>query len=92
MHDAPLPPITPLPSISTLADPILALDLNSDGVLLLIVGGVVTLIVLIRSVAGILRTNARERSRREIAAFIAEGSMTPEQGERLMRAGESKDA
>ncbi|MEM8835535.1 MAG: hypothetical protein AAGD00_06925 [Planctomycetota bacterium] len=33
-------------------------------------------------------TNARERSRREIAAYIAEGSMTPEQGERLMNAGD----
>lgn len=27
-----------------------------------------------------------EESRREIAAYIAEGSMTPEQGERLMKA------
>ncbi len=30
----------------------------------------------------------REQSRREIAAYIAEGTMTPEQGERLMSAGE----
>ncbi len=30
----------------------------------------------------------REESRREIAAYIAEGSMTAEQGERLMQAGE----
>ncbi len=29
----------------------------------------------------------REISRREIAAYVAEGSMTPEQGERLMNAG-----
>lgn len=29
---------------------------------------------------------ARERSRREIAAYIAEGSMTPEQGQKLMAA------
>lgn len=29
----------------------------------------------------------REKSRREIAAYIAEGSMTPEQGENLMAAG-----
>ncbi len=28
-----------------------------------------------------------ERSRREIAAYIAEGSMTPEEGERLLNAG-----
>lgn len=44
-------------------------------------------IVLIRSLAGVIVGVARERTRREIAAFIAEGSMTPEQGERLMKAG-----
>jgi len=65
---------------------------NSDFGALLIIGTAIVAIVLIRSVAGILRTHARERSRREIAAFIAEGSMTPEQGERLMRAGETKES
>ena len=34
-----------------------------------------------------VRSSARERTKREIAAYIAEGSMTPEQGERLMKAG-----
>jgi hypothetical protein len=48
-------------------------------------------IVAFNVVAGVLKTNARERSRREIAAYIAEGSMTPEQGERLMRAGKGGD-
>jgi hypothetical protein len=33
-------------------------------------------------------TYQREKSRREIAAYIAEGAMTPEQGERLMQSGE----
>lgn len=35
------------------------------------------------------RATAREReqTRREIAAYVAEGSMTPEEGERLLRAG-----
>lgn len=66
--------------------------LEGDIGMLGIIGGVTVIIVLIRSVAGILKTHARERSRREIAAFIAEGSMTPEQGERLMRAGESKES
>jgi len=36
-------------------------------------------------------TRSRERTRREIAAYVAEGSMTPEQGERLMSAGASDD-
>lgn len=38
-----------------------------------------------------VRTLAREKSRREIAAYIAEGSMTPEHGERLMKAGEQPE-
>ena len=57
---------------------------------LVMMGGAVV-IVAINVVAGVLKTNARERSRREIAAYIAEGSMTPEQGERLMRAGKGGD-
>lgn len=32
-------------------------------------------------------TREREQSRREIAAYVAEGSMTPEQGEKLIAAG-----
>lgn len=37
----------------------------------------------------IVVSRARERTRREIAAYIAEGSMSPEQGERLMNAGKN---
>lgn len=47
-------------------------------------------IVALRTAAGVVKSVSRERSRREIAAFIAEGSMTPEQGERLMKAGQDK--
>ncbi len=43
-----------------------------------------------KSLTAIITNAARERSRREIAAYIAEGSMSAEQGERLMRA-EAKD-
>lgn len=32
-------------------------------------------------------TREREETRREVAAYVAEGSMTPEQAERLLRAG-----
>lgn len=39
----------------------------------------------------IIVVSARERTRREIAAYIAEGSMTPDQGERLMRANPASD-
>lgn len=43
-----------------------------------------------RTVTKIAQTNSKERTRREIAAYIAEGSMTPEQGERLLAAGGQK--
>jgi len=48
---------------------------------------------LIRALTSILTTQSKERSRREIAAYVAEGSLSPEQGERLVRAdvsGESR--
>ena len=50
----------------------------------------IVVIVALQTVAGVVKSVSRERSRREIAAFIAEGSMTPEQGERLMKAGQDK--
>lgn len=52
-----------------------------------LVGTGIVLIVTIRTIASVITSVARERTRREIAAFIAEGSITPEQGERLMKAG-----
>ena len=55
-------------------------------VVVLVIGVVVLLGSLIRAVTSVLTTNSREKSRREIAAYIAEGSITPEQGERLIRA------
>lgn len=36
-------------------------------------------------------TREREQSRREIAAYVAEGSMSPADGERLIAAGVKRD-
>ncbi len=47
---------------------------------------------LIRAGTHIVTNNSRERSRREIAAYIAEGSLSPEQGERLLRADVSSSS
>jgi hypothetical protein len=65
----------------------LASKLLRDDVLIpvLVFSGVI-IIMLLKTVASVLKTFARERSRREIAAFIAEGTMSPEQGEKLMKA------
>ncbi|GIK20531.1 MAG: hypothetical protein DYG93_13370 [Leptolyngbya sp. PLA2] len=60
-------------------------------VFVFVVGGAVGIVAIIfGTVSSMVRSTAREASRREIAAYIAEGSMTPEQGERLMKAGEPK--
>jgi hypothetical protein len=63
---------------------------NDDNVQAMIWASFVIVIVGIVATARTIRSVARERTRREIAAFIAEGSMTPEQGERLMKSGRNE--
>jgi DNA-binding LacI/PurR family transcriptional regulator len=46
--------------------------------------------MVISAVTRVLTTASRERTRREIAAYVAEGSMTPEQAERMLKAGQSR--
>ena len=58
-----------------------------DGNLFWIVGGLIAIVAIVfGTLSGAIKSVARERTRREIAAYIAEGSMSPEQGEKLMRA------
>lgn len=54
--------------------------------LVAICGGFVVAIIAIifGAIQRMTVTNERQKSLREIAAYIAEGSMTPEQGERLL--------
>jgi hypothetical protein len=47
--------------------------------------------IVVHNVVRMHRTSERERTRREIAAYVAEGTMTPEHGERLMAAGEKPE-
>ena len=42
--------------------------------------------MVLRAFTTMITSFSRERTRREIAAYIAEGSLTPEQGERLLKA------
>ncbi len=43
--------------------------------------------IVFASIKGIVSSRALEESRRELAAYVAEGSMTPEDAERLLKAG-----
>lgn len=47
--------------------------------------------IIARAITTIATSASRERSRREIAAYVAEGSISPEQGERLIRADVNSD-
>lgn len=51
------------------------------------------LVAITAIIAGSVRRHTqireREKSRREIAAYVAEGSMTPAEGERLLNAGKT---
>jgi hypothetical protein len=49
----------------------------------MITGGIVVITV-VKSFFRMVSSLAHERTRREIAAYIAEGSMTPEQGQRIL--------
>lgn len=45
------------------------------------------LVVIVGNLAHkMMRSRSREQTKREIAAYVAEGSMTPEEGERLIKA------
>ena len=56
------------------------------------VGGVVVVIAIaFDTMQKVLTTRQREQTRREVAAYVAEGSMTPDDAERILRAGRKRD-
>ncbi len=57
----------------------------------LVIAGSITIVSVSKSITGMIARLAHERTRREVAAYIAEGSMSPEQGERLLAAGRKND-
>jgi len=67
------------------------LDEHFRLVLILGILGFFVITAVVRAVTSMYTTHCRERSRREIAAYIAEGTISPEQGERLMKANVSGD-
>lgn len=64
--------------------------LDEDVFLFLVLGIVGIVAIIFGTVSSMVKSTAREKTRREIAAYIAEGSMTPEQGEKLLKAGQSE--
>ncbi len=63
---------------------------NEDVYLPTLIASAIVLIVIVKSIASMASNISAERTRREIAAYIAEGSMSPEQGERLLSTGKRR--
>ena len=61
--------------------PILAITLGCLTGMIAIIGGTVTSVV---------RSRAREQTKREIAAYVAEGSLDPEKAVAMLNAGQTK--
>lgn len=49
--------------------------------------GVAVVSIIMGSITGAAKTSQRERTKRELAAYVAEGSMTPDEAERILKAG-----
>lgn len=62
-------------------------QLLSEHFVISIMAGCFLVVIGMRTLSRIAATTGRERSRREIAAYIAEGTISADQGERLMRVG-----
>ncbi len=68
-------------------NPLMVILEDEELLIPLLLAGVGLVWIVLGTVTGMVKSIARERTRREIAAYIAEGSMSPEQGEKLMKAG-----
>jgi hypothetical protein len=58
-----------------------------------VVGGVSVAViwVIAATIDSVFKTKSREQTRREIAAYVAEGTMTPEDAARILEAGKKME-
>lgn len=66
---------------------ILASIEESELIVLTIIIGAVVVLFTVSSIRKVLETNARERTKREVAAYVAEGSIQPDDAARLLATG-----
>jgi TolB-like protein len=74
-----------------LADFAASLDKGNLQAIVIVGGLFIAVIAIVTSfIRGVLRTRAREQTKRELAAYVAEGTMRPEDAERIIRADQPK--
>ncbi len=69
---------------------LLAMDDGEVTGLAIIVGGCI-IIAVAHSIRRVFEARARETTRREVAAYVAEGAIKPEDAARLLMAGDSTE-
>ena len=63
-------------------------NLTSNGTIAIILIFLIPIVgIVMGTLSSILSTRSKERTRQEIAAYVAEGTMSAEEGERLLKAG-----
>lgn len=60
--------------------------LNEDVLMPLMMGAVAVTAIVCGTLGSALKFMSRERTRRELAAYLSEGTITPEQAERILKA------
>jgi len=63
---------------------------SGDHFMWLLMACIAIVAIVCGAIRSVVASISRERSRREIAAYIAEGSINAEQGQKLMSAGDPK--
>lgn len=71
------------------------MDFSNDNLIPIIAivagSGVGSIAIIFGCMHNMAKRREREQSRREIAAYVAEGSMTPDDAERILNAGPKAD-
>jgi len=64
---------------------------SMPGIIFTIGGGIAIVAIVSGSVTSIVVNRSREHTKREIAAYVAEGSIDPEKAVEMLKAGAKKD-
>jgi len=73
----------------------LAMEIDGSTVAIIAIGGAF-LVAIVGTICSAIQkssqTRAREQTKREVAAYVAEGSMTPDQAAQILASGAKADA
>jgi len=59
---------------------------SNDNMLWIMLGAIAIVAILAGSITSVFKTRARERTKREIAAYVAEGSIDPKDAVKMLKA------